>query len=131
MQPLIELRIVASEATKVLSETHNAPDLIPFGTRLIDLVNRNPDLRSAFGEAFVSAFDQRQVFDLWLLQFCMHALRWPELQERFNQLSRQAIAEQDWNRIQPLQHVLDAFEQDWEDAQDFYAEYFHAKGTRA
>ena len=127
MDPLTEFRSIARAATNVLSKTHNAPDLVPFGARLVELVNRHPELRGEFENAFVAALDQREDFDLWLLQFCMHALQWPELEEQFINLSRQAIPHDNWNKIQPLQHILDAFEQDWEDAKDLYAEYFFKK----
>jgi len=55
----------------------------------------------------------------------MHALRWEGLRQYFAQAQKEAIARNDW-RVEPYcRHVLEAFDDNWEDANDFYAGYFH------
>lgn len=107
-----------------VAKTFNAPDVVPYGRKIVQLVRQNPDHRADFVKAFVEGVNAPDKCDRWLIEFCMHALRMPEAKLEFEQLSRDAIAKQDWNRIQPLGHILDAFEDDWEDARDVYAEYF-------
>ena len=128
MDALEQFHAIAKSATDRLAETSNAPDLIPYGTAMLELIGKHPEQRPAFVRAFVRGIQNPEEFDPWLIQFCMHALRWPELKKEFNAMSREAVARNDWNLIQPLGHVLDAFEDNWED-RDFYAEYFGSHGT--
>lgn len=124
METIEHFQLIAKQATDLLAKTFNAPDLLPFGKSMLELVERHPEQRAAFAKEFVAALYQPNDFDPWLLEFCMHALRWPELEAKFNAISCEAVVKNDWNLIQPLQHILDSFEDDWEDAQDFYSEYF-------
>lgn len=127
MDPIAQFWNICNEATRHLDETYSASGVIPYGARVLELIEKNEDRRPDFVEAFLDGLDKPDVCDKWLIQFCMHALRWPEAKEKFEELSRQAIEQNNWNRIQPLQHVLDSFEDDWEDARDIYAEYFLCK----
>ena len=129
MEPLEHFRDIAKSCAERLGQTFNAPDLIPFGQAILALISKHPELRSAFGHEFVVAIQSPDKFDRWLIEFCMHALRWPELKTEFEKMSAAAIAQNNWNLIQPLQHVLDAFEDNWEDANDLYAEHFLQSGT--
>lgn len=124
MEPIENFRSIAQNCTERLGQTFNAPDLIPFGTEILSLISQHPELRSAFGKEFVAGIKCPDKFDRWLIEFCMHALRWPELKAEFEKMSVAAIAQDNWSLIQPLQHVLDAFEDNWEDSTDIYAKYF-------
>jgi hypothetical protein len=124
MGAIEEFWSIAEAATKKINETYNAPDVIPYGICILDLIERNPDKRSQFADAFFQLFIGPSRYEEALIEFCMHVLRWPEVKTRFEALSREAIEKEDWNNINPLQHILEAFEDDWEDASDFYVEYF-------
>jgi hypothetical protein len=125
MQPIDQFQRIARQATSLLSQTSNAPDVVPFGQSLLKLIEDHPDQRRAFGHEFVIGIQNRSEFDPWVMAFCMHALRWPELKVEFEAMSAAAVARNDWNLIQPLGHILDAFEDEWPDAKDFYASYFY------
>jgi len=129
MEAIDKFWLIAEAATRKIDETYNAPDVIPFGIQVLELIEANPDNRPDFVEAFIQGFQNASKCDEALIEFCMHSLRWPEAKDRFEVLSREAIAREDWNSVNPLQHILDAFEDDWEDATDFYAGYFGAKNT--
>ena len=129
MEALEQFRSIAKSATDQLAQTSNAPDVVPYGKAMLELIAKHPEQRQAFGQAFLQGFRSQEEFDPWLIEFCMHALRWPELKNEFTTMSAQAVARKDWTLIPALGHVLDAFEDGWEDARDFYAEYFGAHGT--
>lgn len=122
--PVEQLEQISNAATAHLAVTFNAPDLIPFGQAALNLISAHPEERSAFARAFLNGINTPDTWDVWFIQFCVHALRWPELKAGFEAMSREAVALDDWNRIQPLGHVLDAFEDSWEDAGDIYAAHF-------
>jgi hypothetical protein len=124
MSVIAEFWSISSEATKQVAQTFHASDVIPYGRKIVQLVLANPGNRNEFVKAFVEGADAPEKCDRWLIEFCMHALRMPEAKLEFERMNREAVAKQDWNRIQPLGHILDAFEDDWEDAHDIYAEYF-------
>ena len=117
---------ISVAAATHLAVTFNAPDVVPFGQSALDLIAAHPEDRPAFARAILAAIDRPDSCDVWFVQFCVHALRWPELKAEFEAMSRTAIASNDWARIQRLGHVLDAFEDSWEDASDFYTAHFGA-----
>jgi hypothetical protein len=127
MDPIIQFWNICNQATRSLEETYCASGVIPYGTKVLELIEKNENMRSDFVEAFLEGLEKPDVCDKWLIQFCMHALRWPEAKEKFEESSRKAIEQNNWNRIQPLRHILESFEDDWEDAGDIYAEYFARK----
>jgi hypothetical protein len=124
MDPIAEFWRISIDATQRVSKTFNAPDVMPYGKQIIQLVELHPDKRQKFVDAFIEGAGSPETCDRWLIEFCMHALRIPEAKLEFERLSREAIAQNNWNKIQPLQHILDAFEDTWEDADDIYADYF-------
>jgi len=58
------------------------------------------------------------------VEVCMHALRWTNVKLAFEQHHREVVAQNDWRRESYYRHCLDAFEDEWEDANDFYASHF-------
>jgi hypothetical protein len=129
MNPLQQFRAIAARATEKLNESFNAPDLVPFGQEMLRLIEAHPEHRAAFVREFINSIGQSSTFDPWLVQFCMHALRWNELKEEFSTMRATAVAENNWNLEQPLRKALEAFDDNWEDAKDFYGEYFAPKST--
>lgn len=127
MDPIAEFWNICDEATRHLDETYSASGVIPYGARILEVIEKHEDRRADFVQAFVEAIDKPDACDKWLIQFCMHALRWPEAKEKFEEQCRKATEQNNWNRIQPLHHILNSFEDEWDDAKDIYAEYFKRK----
>lgn len=99
----------------------DAPEVLPFAAKAIELIGSFPAMREDFEREFktMRAYAPRE-----FVQVCMHALRWPELRSFFEQQFRLAIVQNDWSAIADYGKYLDAFEDDWEDAGTFYCRYF-------
>jgi hypothetical protein len=121
LRPSDQLVDLARRAEHRLSETFDAPDVLPFASKAIELVESFPAMREDFEREFrtMRAYAPKE-----FVQVCMHALRWPALQSFFEQQSRLAIAQNDWSAFADYGTYLDAFEDDWEDARTFYCRYF-------
>jgi hypothetical protein len=124
MNPIDEFWKISSDATKHVGNSFNAPDVIEYGKQIVELVERHQDSHKEFVNAFIEGAVSPDKCDRWLVEFCMHALRLPDAKQEFERMSKEAITKNDWNKIQALQHILDAFEDNWSDASDIYAEYF-------
>ncbi|MEJ2790961.1 MULTISPECIES: hypothetical protein [unclassified Pseudoxanthomonas] len=119
-----QLKEISRAAAAHLAVTFNAPDVIPYGQSALRLIYAHPDERQAFARAFINGIASPDDWDACFIQFCVHALRWPDLKADLEAMSREAVASNNWSLIQRLGHVLDAFEDTWEDAGDFYAAHF-------
>jgi hypothetical protein len=100
-----------------------APEVVPFGAALVDLIRSFPAEREAFEREFK---ENVQGAPSELVEFCMHALRWESLRVHFEQCRQEAVSRSDWNSEPYYRHVLEAFDDEWPDAEDFYASYFRA-----
>lgn len=121
---ITEFEAIFAEAREKLEATYDQPDLIPYGARLVALCQSHPELREQFGLAFIRMFFDEARNEVSLIEFAMHVLRWPEVKLAFEALSHYAVSKNDWRIINPIDHILDAFEDDWENALDFYGNYF-------
>ena len=121
LRPSDQLVDLAKRAEHRLSVVFDAPEVLPFAAKAIELIGSFPAMREDFEREFktMRAYAPRE-----FVQVCMHALRWPELRSFFEQQSRLAIAQNDWSAIADYGKYLDAFEDDWEDAGTFYCRYF-------
>mgnify|MGYP001464030034 CR=1 FL=1 len=119
-----EFEEIFAEAREKLAITYDQPDLIPYGIRLVALCQSHPQLREEFARTFIRMFFDEARNEVSLIEFAMHALRWPEVKLAFEALSQYAVSKNDWRIINPIGHILDAFEDGWENAQDFYGNYF-------
>ena len=100
-------------------------DLISFGSALIDIARQNPGCKSDF----VDEFNAMIVADDFgpggpFVEFCMHALRWDEVRNFIEELHIAAISKPDWRAEPYYRHLSEAFEDEWDDANDIYASYF-------
>jgi hypothetical protein len=123
MEPLREFREIVSTAAREFGPASGAPEIIPFGAALVSLARRNPELREQMEAEFIASIGSAPVE---LLEFCMHALRWENLMTYFKSQQVAAIARNDWRAEPFYRWLLEAFDDDWEDAKDFYAAYFRA-----
>jgi hypothetical protein len=124
MSPIEEFHRISAAATARLAESFNAPDVVPFGSAALDLIAAHPEERHVFVKNLIGSVLDPSHCDPWFLQFCVHGLRWPELKIAFESMHNSAVARNDWNVIPNLAKVLDAFEESWEDARDFYGAYY-------
>jgi hypothetical protein len=124
MSTMDEFWSICAEAKLRLDVTFNAPDVVPYGARLVELIQGHLDLRDQFSDALVKAALDQERCDPWVVEFCAHALRWPELRGRFIGLHAKAVREDQWSKEPVLRHICQAFEDDWENARDFYGAYF-------
>ncbi len=129
MDVLIRFLNIVEASEKKLEATSNFPDVVPYGIELLNIISDNIDLRPEFGKLFIQTISKSTLSHEPLVEFCMHSLRWVELKEEFGSLCDNAVKNSRWSEIQRLQGALAAFEDDWEDAIDFYGEYFNAKNT--
>lgn len=129
MSPIDEFDALSVAATKRLAKTFNAPDVIPFGSAALGLIAAHPELRHVFAQRLLGCALEPERCDPWFLQFCVHGLRWPELKTVFQTMHSHALAKNDWSSIPNLAKALAAFDENWEDAKDFYDAYFHRERT--
>jgi hypothetical protein len=123
MDTLSQFRKIVADASAAFGSAAGAPEIIPFGAALVDLVRAFPAEREAFEREFIA---NTRVAPPELMEFCMHALRWESLRQYFSNCQRKAISENDWRIELYFRHILEAFENEWADAEDFYASYFRS-----
>jgi len=119
MTPIEQIRNLKQQADSANAESFDQTSIIPFATQALQVISDHPDLRVSFEDVFL----ERPVS--WeFVSFCAHCLRWPTLKERVEFLHAEAISKNDWRAEPCFRHILDAFADDWEDAQDIYKSYF-------
>ena len=121
MKLIESFRKVVSDASTAFLPGSNADEIIPFGAELVRLARSDQALRSDLELEFIEA---ARAAPPELIEFCMHALRWHSLHAYFRQCQTDAIARNDWRAEPFYRHIVESFEDDWEDANDFYASYF-------
>ena len=125
--PIQQLEQLARDAAAKLTETFNAPDVLPFASKAIEMIEAHPSLQSDFEQAFLA---MTPYAPSEFIQVCMHAFRWPTVKKEFEVRCRAAVMRNDWRAEPVYRHILDAFEPDWEDAQDFYLSYFKQRAHK-
>ena len=126
MEASTQIKEIMNSAKLAYDKSCNAPDLVPYGKEIIDLINNDQGDQSQYIFIFKQAWEQ-----CWgpfeLIAFCMHTLRWPELKNYFDSLYKQSVATEDWRAEPCLREIVEAFESNWENAIDFYGAYFEQK----
>jgi hypothetical protein len=121
MSPVSEVVQLAKDAEAKIDQSFNAPDVLPFATRALEIIAEHPELRASFEVEFMNMSSYAATE---FVEVCMHALMWPTVKAEFERRYRDAVARNDWNSEPIYRHYLEAFDPNWEDASDFYAEYF-------
>jgi hypothetical protein len=121
MTPVEQVVQLAHDANVKLCVSFNAPDVLPFTSAAISVIQANPTLRPQFEEAFL---EMPSYAPNEFIEVCMHTLRWPNVKREFEARRSAAVERNDWRAEPVYRHYLDAFEPDWEDARDFYASFF-------
>ena len=118
MNPLERFRELQASAEAAISrpDSVGCPDVEPAGLAIIDLVAIHPELREEFVQHFLRILHKGP----WeLLAFCMHSLRWPEVREIIQKERGREVARLGARTSPLFDHVLAAFNDDWEDVDMF------------
>ncbi len=116
---LEELTRDALEATAVLDDSR---ELEPFLFRVLDALKRNTGLRDFAAPMFIAELECYRTFVADLLAYCMHELRWPEIQRRVTELMQPEDTERWRRKSMEYRYVLASYEDDWS-SRDLYAYY--------
>jgi hypothetical protein len=129
MTPLEEFWSLCKQAEDAYGspESTGTPDLEPFGLRILELVRAHPELRTEFERAFCELWRRPDVGPWELVMFCMHSLRWPEVQRYYERELQRTIAQEDFRAHPIARDIVDSFRDDWED-RDLFP--FYDKTTR-
>jgi hypothetical protein len=123
MSPVERVIQLAKAAEAKLSVSFDAPDVLPFATEALETIGSHPELRAEFEQAFL---EMPAYAPTEFVEVCMHALRWETIKAEYERRCRSAVERNDWRTEPVYRHYLEAFEDDWEDADDFYASYFRS-----
>ena len=130
MNTIEQLEQLAKDAKIILSETGNSPDVLPFTSKAILIIEANPGLQTEFEQAFLH-MDKGDYAPAEFIEVCMHIFHWPNVKYEFEARHRSAIESNDWRAEPVYRHYLEAFEPDWEDAMDIYESYFRVGKSRS
>jgi hypothetical protein len=119
MNPIEQIAQLEKQAEIVLAERANCSDIIPFCAEAISLMQSQPNLNNEFVNLLSSMSCPE------FIAVCVHALRWPNLNQAVLQKYNRAVEQNDWRAEGALRTVVDAINPNWEDARDFYSDYFH------
>ena len=124
MSPIEQIRELKRQADLANSESFDQASIIPFASHALQIISRYPELQ----DSIESVLLERPVS--WeFVSFCAHCLRWPSLKGRVERMHREAISSNDWRAQSCLAPILDAFDDDWEDAHVIYKSYFFPYAT--
>jgi hypothetical protein len=116
VNPIQEVTLLAKEARVVLDETYNSPDVLPFTSKAIEIIEANPSLKPDFEQAFLEMVDFAPTE---FIEICLHIFRWPNIKAELEQRHRDAISRNDWHAEPFYRNYLEAFDPDW-DGREFY-----------
>ena len=123
MNPIEHVARLAKQAEAKLSVSFNAPDVLPFASEALNVIAQHPDAQGQFESLFL---EMTTYAPTEFIEVCMHALRWEVVKTEYERRCRSAVERNDWRTEPVYRHYLEAFEDDWEDADDFYATYFRS-----
>lgn len=121
MNPVERVIQLAREAEAKLSVSFDAPDVLPFAEEALKQIADHPELQAEFEQTFL---EMPSYAPTEFVEVCMHALRWQAVKAEYERRCRSAVERNDWRTEPVYRHYLEAFEDNWEDADDFYASYF-------
>ena len=100
------------EANEVLNKTFDCRKVEPIYIEILNLIKENPRYHNQFVTALLSILSSGKA--PWeLIQFCMRELQWPEIK---NSIFAELEGAKDWRVISVLNHILEVYESEWEDA---------------
>ncbi len=118
MDPVARLGELANALSS--REIFGADEVLPFAVEAIEVMRANPERTADFEREFLRMPGYAPPE---FIEICMHA-RWQTVKTAFISAHSAAVASNDWRREPVYRSYLEAFEDDWDDASDFYADYF-------
>ncbi len=108
---------LAHESSKVLDSTYDCRKAEPYYVEILDLIKAHPEYRAKFVKEFLSILSSGNA--PWeLIQFCMRELQWEEIKNEIKLEKQKEInRNHDWRIISVLDHILEVYEKDWDDAE--------------
>ncbi len=106
------------DASRVEVASSHAPDVVPFCKKILEIIHRHPSLKPLFEDVFLDSYRD---FDngYLVVQYCMHHLRWLSLRGVFEVRFEDAVKNEELHEISRTRYVLDSFETDWKDREQF------------
>jgi hypothetical protein len=124
MNPIEQVAQLAKDADAQISITLESPDVLPFASSAISIIEANPELQQLFENEFLA---MPRYAPSEFVEVCIHALMWPSLKHEFEKQHRAAIERSDWRAEPVYRHYLEAFDPAWDGAKDYYAAYFNER----
>ncbi|MDX1353217.1 MAG: hypothetical protein R3254_09405 [Thiomicrorhabdus sp.] len=124
MNELERFKELARSAVTEVDRTGNISSIIPICSSMLEIIRSSDKSQKVFAELIIELWNSRSI-ENGVIEFCCHALKWPRLKDYFSNEFIKAKEESRWDDWQYLRHIVEAFEDDWEDAKDFYAAYFN------
>jgi hypothetical protein len=113
-----QARELFAKAAAALAAVTSPSEAEPQMSRFLQYAKAHPERRAFIIELFTGSLASREC--PWeFIQFCLHGLRWPEMRALFEQRKAEAA---DVDERAFWMRMLDAFDDDWEDA-EFYQEF--------
>jgi len=118
-ETLKQFEILCLAAKQACDQLGSATEFEPFLVRVLTYVKAHPSLNGNFRTAFIQMLDNPQKGPWELIPFCMHELRWPEVEAAARV---RLMSASDWREKTIMAAVIDAFSDKWGDA-DLYSYY--------
>lgn len=99
---------IASEAEDAELDRYLEPEY----STVLDHIIAHPEYRKTFGNEMLRMVDFPGDISAQLVEYCMHELRWPEIEAAAR--VKLAAAEDPRSRI-VFEHILESFQDDWDD----------------
>lgn len=107
---------LAANAERIYSETLDISKVEPEFEKVLTLIQAHPECHVEFVDGFIEILKDAKKGPSELVSFCVHELRWNDLRSRLLEWMKTERSE----RVRPvLRDVLEAFEDDWRDADMF------------
>jgi hypothetical protein len=112
-----EFERLSEEANIILNRTFDCRQAELAYIKILNLIKENPDFRSQFVIALLSILRSGKA--PWeLIQFCMRELQWLEIKDSIVMERKSELeGKHDWRVVAVLNHILEVYEQTWEDAE--------------
>lgn len=105
-----QLAALFAAAKRACLDGTSTTDYEPAAAALLDYIQANPSCHEDAMAMVLTGVDDMTPFEL--IAYLMYELRWPQVKEA---VLRGIDANEDWRIKTALSHILEAFDDDWED----------------
>ncbi len=96
------------------------PDLVPFCHDIVRIYNLSDTNKEEFEHVFIEDFDIFNECPWELTQLCMHHLKLSKYRTHLETKLKEAKCKSDWRAIPVINHILDSYQDNWDDKELFY-----------